>query len=819
MPYTHTNHAFRLLLRLSLAAVLLPMLAALGTWEPAAAVDHREGPLITLDAGANITDTYSVTFPGAANVAPAGPLALFGDPFAPGAWGDADTLFELSGDIPNPLTAPVTIPIQLTQLSLRSTQPLTVTYPDGTTEQWDIELGLSQTTPSTGTLDLFPSGPGGGNVGIELLIYLSGRYIRQGDSEVRTFDYGTQPGGAIQLGGSGSFSLSCPPNRLAIPGVTTPFCLGHNLSAGAVLPVTLIDIDNPSNPRFVSRVEPAPAFGPPNAPPTLAPIGNMTVLAGNQLGRTLAASDSNGNALTFSATGLPAFCSLTDRGNGTALLICGPTAGDAGSYTITFGVTDNGTPPLSDSETVTLTVVQSNRPPVLDPIGPLEVPEGVTRTFNFSATDPDGDSLTFVIQNAPAYSSFVDNGDGTASFTVTPLAGSEFEFFEITVTVTDDGAPPLSDQETFTLNITPGSGNEAPVLDPIGDQTVRMGGPTTLLGLVRATDVNSDTLSVNAVGLPTPCSLVPNASGPGLVVQNLRCDGDVLAGVFTVTVTVTDGHGGSDSETFTLTVQPPLDTGGDQTVIQGAQVLLNPTSSPGSVVELDLDNDGVFESPAPATFDATGLVPGDYPVGVRALLNGVFNTGSITVTVVPPEDQVLVLEPVSVTLNAGTDAEFRAFVGPPDADGNPEVGDDGVPGTADDDFEPASVTWAADRGAVSPASGPSTTYTAPAEPGSDQVRATDADGRTASADVTVRRAWTYDNLRRLTFEYVDNPFAARGLALLVDLAAAADSRGFGQVADGILDAYIRGLRAITPRLLTPAERDELVEGAQALEQE
>lgn len=635
MHYTHPNHAFRLVLRLALAAVLLPMLAVLGTWEPAAADDHREGPLITLDASANITDTYSVTFPGAANVAPAGPLALIGDPFAPGTWGDADTLFELGGDIPDPLTAPVTIPIQLTQLSLRSAQPIAVTYPDGTTEQWDIELGVSQTTPSTGTLDLFPSGPGGGNVGIELLIYLSGRYIRQGDGEVRTFDYGTQPGGAIQLGGSGSFSLLCPPNRLAIPGVTTPFCLGHNLSAGAVFPVTLFDTNNLSNPRFASRVEPAPAFGPPNAPPTLAPIGNMTVPAGNQLGRTLAASDPNGNALTFNATGLPAFCTLTDRGNGTALLICRPAAGDAGVYTVTFGVTDNGTPPLSDSETVTLTVVQSNRPPVLDPIGPLEVPEGVTRTFSFSATDPDGDSLTFANQNLPAYSSFVDNGDGTATFTVTPPAGSELEFFEITVTVTDDGAPPLNDQETFTLNITPGSGNDAPVLDPIGDRTVQAGELTRFLGLVQATDANGDTLSVNAVGLPTACFLVPNTSGPGFVVEHLQCDGDVQAGSFTVTVTVTDGFGGSDSETFTLTVQPFLDTGGDQTVAQGAQVQLNPTSSPGAVIELNLDNDGVFESPAPATFDATGLAPGLYPVGVRALLNGVFNTGTINVRVLP----------------------------------------------------------------------------------------------------------------------------------------------------------------------------------------
>lgn len=193
------------------------------------------------------------------------------------------------------------------------------------------------------------------------------------------------------------------------------------------------------------------------------------------------------------------------------------------------------------------------------------------------------------------------------------------------------------------------------------------------------------------------------------------------------------------------------------------------------------------------------------------------NTATTDVTIYAP---VLAVEPDDPTLYVDDSQTFNAFLGPPDAGGNPAVGDDGVAGTADDDFQPASVTWETDAaiGVLDTLSGLSTTFTA-TQPGSGQVRATDADGRTASADIIVRRAWTYNDLRRLTFEYVDNPFVARGLALRVDLAAAADSRGFDRVAVGILDAYMRGIRAITPRLLTPAERDELIEGTQALQQQ
>ena len=87
---------------------------------------------------------------------------------------------------------------------------------------------------------------------------------------------------------------------------------------------------------------------------------------------------------------------------------------------MTFIVSDNGSPELSDSEEVTLTVGGVNRPPVLDPIGNQVIDSGVELTLLLTATDLDGDTLTYEASGLPTGSVFIDNGNGTAEFTWTP---------------------------------------------------------------------------------------------------------------------------------------------------------------------------------------------------------------------------------------------------------------------------------------------------------------------------------------------------------------------------------------------------------------
>jgi hypothetical protein len=131
------------------------------------------------------------------------------------------------------------------------------------------------------------------------------------------------------------------------------------------------------------------------------------------------------------------------------------------------------------------------------------------------------------------------------------------------------------------------------------------------------------------------------------------------------------------------------------------------------------------------SFSETGLVT------ATSIADGLSGSASIRVT----GPDVLVLEPVSVSLVAGTDQVFQAFVGPPAQDGSADIGGDGTPGTGDDLFELRSADWTVisdtgDIGTVSPATGTSTTLTTAASSGTGRVIGT-AGGLSATAMVTV----------------------------------------------------------------------------------
>ena len=134
-------------------------------------------------------------------------------------------------------------------------------------------------------------------------------------------------------------------------------------------------------------------IAPTNQPPILGFIGNRSLNEGETLDFSISANDPDGDGLTCSSANLPAgaifdpvSCTFTWT----------PTNDQAGTYSnILFTVTDDGVPPLSDSETITITVGDVNRPPVLDAIGSRSVNEGETLTFTVTGSDPDGHGLNW----------------------------------------------------------------------------------------------------------------------------------------------------------------------------------------------------------------------------------------------------------------------------------------------------------------------------------------------------------------------------------------------------------------------------------------
>jgi len=85
-------------------------------------------------------------------------------------------------------------------------------------------------------------------------------------------------------------------------------------------------------------------------------------------------------------------------------------------------------------------------------IGDQTVVEGDTLTVNLSAPDSySGDPLSFNVTPAIPYGAFTDNGDGSATWVLTPAPG-DAGVMTVTITVTDTGTG-LSKEDTFALTV------------------------------------------------------------------------------------------------------------------------------------------------------------------------------------------------------------------------------------------------------------------------------------------------------------------------------------------------------------------------------
>jgi len=119
---------------------------------------------------------------------------------------------------------------------------------------------------------------------------------------------------------------------------------------------------------------------------------------------------------------------------------------------VTFTVTDNGIPPLNDTEDVTITVNEVNDAPILAPIGSKTVDEEVALQFTVTASDANdvpANALTLSASNLPTGATFTP---ATGVFAWTPTESQQGQYV-VTFTVTDNGIPPLNDTEDVTITV------------------------------------------------------------------------------------------------------------------------------------------------------------------------------------------------------------------------------------------------------------------------------------------------------------------------------------------------------------------------------
>lgn len=196
-----------------------------------------------------------------------------------------------------------------------------------------------------------------------------------------------------------------------------------------------------------------------------------------------------------------------------------------------------------------LTFSGVNDAPVLDAIGARSGNELSLITFTATTTDPDaGDTLTYSMDLGAPTGASIDPTSGVFTWTPTETQGPGS--YSVTVRVTDNGTPALSDFETFSINVS--EVNAAPVLTAIGSKTVDE--EVLLSFTANATDsdqpANSLSYSLDA-GSPTGASIDPTSGDFTWTPSEAQGPG-----VYTITVRVTDNGSPAldDFEDVSITV-------------------------------------------------------------------------------------------------------------------------------------------------------------------------------------------------------------------------------------------------------------------------
>jgi hypothetical protein len=267
-----------------------------------------------------------------------------------------------------------------------------------------------------------------------------------------------------------------------------------------------------------------------NSQPVFDEISGQEISENSSLEFTLSATDPENDTLTYTATNLPSGATLNSA---TGEFSWTPDYDDAGVYAdIVFTVTDDGDPVATDTESIIITVNNTNRAPVLDPISNQTASEGGSLTFTVSASDPDNDTLTYAAANLPTGATF---NPTTRVFSWTPGYSDAGNYTDVEFSVTDNGSPIELDVELITITV--GDINRAPEFTNPGPQEVL---ENTLLSFgVSATDPDNDMVSIIATNLPSGATFNGSTFNwtPALSQE----------GIYTISFTATDNGAPNES--------------------------------------------------------------------------------------------------------------------------------------------------------------------------------------------------------------------------------------------------------------------------------
>lgn len=264
-----------------------------------------------------------------------------------------------------------------------------------------------------------------------------------------------------------------------------------------------------------------------NAVPTLIITCPDPVEENTSTSISYTANDSDGNIAQKSLSAFNG--TVVDNNDGTITYT--PDTDFFGTDTLSMSIQDNDG--ASNTQTCTITVNEVNLPPIINGNPMTSIEAGNTYIFIPTASDPDGDTLSFSISNKPSWASFSAT---TGQLSGVPTNSNVNTYINIVVSVSD--GTNATSLNSFNITVTENTSNNEPICSTIPTQSATETEAFNSLNLdTYCTDSDGDDVSYTL----TASSLGYSGTTDGLVSINPVPDNTASLSPITVTVVASDG--------------------------------------------------------------------------------------------------------------------------------------------------------------------------------------------------------------------------------------------------------------------------------------
>lgn len=293
---------------------------------------------------------------------------------------------------------------------------------------------------------------------------------------------------------------------------------------------------------FTITVTAIPPAAPKNTPPKITGTPATSVRAGSAYSFQPAASDADGNKLTFAIANKPLwanFSTITGQLSGT------PGTTNIGAYAnIVISVSDGTNTVSLPAFTLQVTAPPAtSTPPTISGTPATTAQAGTAYSFTPTAHDASGKTLSFSVQNKPSWAAF---SIATGQLSGTPTSSSVGKYANIIITVSNGTTSAALAAFTITVAAAPSSSQT------VGTATLKWTPPTKNTDGTPVTNLSGYVISYgSSASMLSQTISITNPSTTSYTVQNLGQG----TWYFGVSASASDGTTSSLSSVVSKTIQ------------------------------------------------------------------------------------------------------------------------------------------------------------------------------------------------------------------------------------------------------------------------